>query len=93
MTEQHILKERCTKQMSERYSIHEHNHIEQSTDALNERLKLLTDNMNSIRYSGERLHQVRREIGLIAFELSCIYAEETEQSWNEYHDHTQQETE
>lgn len=75
------------------YNINEHNHIEWHRDALNERLKLLTDNMNSIRYSGERLRQVQREIGLISFELSCRYAEETEQSWNEYHDHTQQETE
>ena len=83
-----ITKERYIKQMSEHikgaYNVHEHNHIEWHRDALNERLKLLTDNMNNIRYTGERLHQVRREIGLIAFELSCRYSEETDQAWEEY---------
>ena len=70
--------------MTERtYNIHEHNHIEWTNDALNERLKLLTDNMNTINYSGERLEQVSREIGLIAFELTARYAKNTEQSWND----------
>lgn len=80
MTEQHILKERYIKLMSELLN----NHIEWPTRALNERLKLLTDNMNHIAYSGERLTQVRREIGLIAFELSCRYGEETDQAWEEH---------
>ena len=60
-----------------------YNHIEWTDDALNERLKLLTDNMNTINYTGDRLEQVQREIGLIAFELSCRYGEENEKSWNE----------
>lgn len=60
-----------------------HNHIEWTDDALNERLKLLSDNMDNINYTGERLQQVQREIGLIAFELSCRYGEEHDKPWND----------
>ena len=60
------------------------NHIEQPSAALQERLDILTENMNTIKYSGERYEQVSREIAHIAFELSCRYAEETEQTWSEH---------
>ncbi len=51
------------------------NHVEWPTESLNARAELLADNMLNIKYSGERLEQVQREIALIAFELTERYRE------------------
>ena len=71
-------------QMKEIYNANEHNHIEWSDLSLKERLSVLTDNLHNIPYTGDRLLQVQREIGLIAFELSERYREQTDKAWEEH---------
>lgn len=51
---------------------------------LQARLDELKANERAINYTGERKAQVSREIGAIAFELSCRYAEETNQEWENH---------
>lgn len=53
-----------------------HDHIEWPTEKLQERLGELHVNNKNIVYTGERLLQVQKEIGLISLELSCRYRDE-----------------
>lgn len=48
----------------------EHDHVERTDEQLQSRLSELHINNKNIGYTGERLIQVQREMGLIAFELS-----------------------
>jgi len=66
------------------YNVEEHNHIEWPTSRLEARISHLNEMNELVHYSGERLAQVEREIGLCALELSCRYADETNKSWEEY---------
>lgn len=76
-----ILKERCIKLMSEKHNIHEHNHIKWTNDALEKRIKLLTDNILNINYTGDRPVRTRRVVRLLVFELSCRYGDIVGKSW------------
>ncbi len=69
--------------MSEVYNVNEHNHVEWDENRLQERLATLHVNNRNIKYTGERLIQVQREIGLISFELSERFRETRQQEIHE----------
>ena len=45
-----------------------YNHSEQTDNQLEERINLLTNNLETIPYRGKRLDDIRHEIACIAFE-------------------------
>lgn len=57
------------------YNVHEHNHIEWSTERLEARIADIQHRMSIIAYSGERLAQNELELDLCAFELAARYRE------------------
>ena len=65
----------------------EHDHTEQPPERLNVRLQELSE-IDKDWQCRERRYQVQYEIGLIAFELSCRYAEskdiEIEEAWSQH---------
>lgn len=70
------------------YNIGEHDHITWTDEQLQNRLNELHENTRIIRYSGERLAQVNREIGLIAMEMSERFRErknqDIEEAWRRH---------
>lgn len=59
--------------MSEFYNVNEHNHIDWSNDRLDERVLILSTSLKEIRHCPERLEQIKRELGFLAFETWCRY--------------------
>ena len=65
------------------YNVHEHNHVEWTDEQLQNRLSMLYENNRAVGYTGDRLAQVTREMGLIAFEMAERYREQRNQEIDE----------
>lgn len=61
--------------MSEFYNVHEHNHIEWTQEMLDSRVLTLSDSLKNINHCPERLEQIKRELGLLAYETWRKYEE------------------
>lgn len=70
------------------YNIHNHNHTEWSDEQLQNRLEELYENNRIVGYTGERLAQITKEMGLLAFEMAERLRERRnesiEEAWREY---------
>jgi len=69
------------------YNVHEHDYLQRTDEALQERLAQLHINIRNIGYTGLRLAQVRSEVNHISFELSERFREskqqDVEMAWSE----------